>query len=383
MMSKEKKNNPHVKPEFVSARNGITLVALVITIIILLILAGITISLTIGQRGILKRAEEAGKNYQEVAGKEDEELRELDNIIMGNSTLDEPKITMVDGVPVPNGFKHIEGTKEDGFVIKDVSVDEEGKPTSTNGNEFVWIPCTEDGKNGSIKYDRYAFSKNGWEFSQTKNEETEEITWSAYGMTYSFTEVMPRIELNSMKQYGGFYIGRYEVGIVDYDTTNIVTSNINNEKEWTGYHNGRAVVQKNVQVWNYITRDMAKKVAEGMYSNNDVVISRLCSSYAWDTILESIEINYLGYATNSTQGNYSGELKNTGQTTAVNHIYDMGGNVSEWTTENCIGENFSCTHRGGNFGNDRNNFPAGIRGCDSETGANNSIGFRCVFYIGK
>ena len=111
MMSKEKKNNPHVKPEFVSARNGITLVALVITIIILLILAGITISLTIGQRGILKRAEEAGKNYQEVAGKEDEELRELDNIIMGNSTLDEPKITMVDGVPVPNGFKHIEGTK--------------------------------------------------------------------------------------------------------------------------------------------------------------------------------------------------------------------------------------------------------------------------------
>ena len=85
-------------------KRGITLVALVITIIILLILAGITISLTIGQRGILKRAEEAGKNYQEAARKEDEELRELDNIIMGNSTLDEPKITMVDGVPVLNAL---------------------------------------------------------------------------------------------------------------------------------------------------------------------------------------------------------------------------------------------------------------------------------------
>ncbi len=40
--------------------NGITLIALVITIIVLLILAAITINLTIGQGGILKRAQEAG-----------------------------------------------------------------------------------------------------------------------------------------------------------------------------------------------------------------------------------------------------------------------------------------------------------------------------------
>ena len=51
-------------------RKGITLVALVITIIILLILAGITISITMGQRGILKRAEEAGKEYSEAQARE-------------------------------------------------------------------------------------------------------------------------------------------------------------------------------------------------------------------------------------------------------------------------------------------------------------------------
>ena len=49
---------------------GITLIALVITVIVLLILAGITINLTIGQDGILKRAEEAGKNYVEAAENE-------------------------------------------------------------------------------------------------------------------------------------------------------------------------------------------------------------------------------------------------------------------------------------------------------------------------
>ncbi len=371
----------YVRSDAHSNNKGITLVALVITIIILLILAGITINLTIGQRGILKRAEEAGKNYQEVAGKEDEELRKLDNIIAGTDISNEPKITMVDGVPVPKGFEHIEGTKEDGFVIKDVSVDEEGKPTSTNGNEFVWIPCTEDGKNGSIKYDRYAFSKNGWEFSQTKNEETEEITWSAYGMTYSFTEVMPRIELNSMKQYGGFYIGRYEVGVVDYDI-NVETSNTNNEKEWTGYHNGRAVIQENKQVWNYITRDKAKKVAEGMYTENTDVISRLCSSYGWDTALKFIETKNVGYATSNVEENNSRDLKNTGKTIgAASHIYDMKGNATEWTTEFSHNNSYCCTGRGRNFGINSNSSPAGNRVDLSETDAYDYLGFRMTLYL--
>lgn len=59
-------------------QKGITLVALVITIIVLLILAGITITLTIGQDGILKRAEEAGANYTQAAEDERVQLNTLD-----------------------------------------------------------------------------------------------------------------------------------------------------------------------------------------------------------------------------------------------------------------------------------------------------------------
>lgn len=56
---------------------GITLVALVITIIILLIIAGITINLTMGQNGIIIKAERAGKNYTNAVAYENEVLSEL------------------------------------------------------------------------------------------------------------------------------------------------------------------------------------------------------------------------------------------------------------------------------------------------------------------
>ena len=70
-------------------RKGITLVSLVITIIVLLILAGITINLTIGDDGIIRRAQEAGKNYIDVAENEKVQLgqftNEMDNIIGGST----------------------------------------------------------------------------------------------------------------------------------------------------------------------------------------------------------------------------------------------------------------------------------------------------------
>lgn len=60
-------------------QRGITLMALVITIIILLILAGITINLTIGKNGIITKAKQAGKNYLEAQAQEENALKELYN----------------------------------------------------------------------------------------------------------------------------------------------------------------------------------------------------------------------------------------------------------------------------------------------------------------
>ena len=86
---------------------GITLVALVITIIVLLILAGITISLTIGQNGIITRAQEAGKNYldaqdQEVAGLNNFD-KTVENIITGIGIEKNPSTEIIGDGSFVNG----------------------------------------------------------------------------------------------------------------------------------------------------------------------------------------------------------------------------------------------------------------------------------------
>ena len=68
---------------------GITLVALVITIIILLILAGVTISTALGQNGLFQRAKIAGEKYKE---SEEQEQSKLDDIVKEIDKIEEPNI---------------------------------------------------------------------------------------------------------------------------------------------------------------------------------------------------------------------------------------------------------------------------------------------------
>ena len=70
--------------------NGITLISLVITIIIMLILAGVVITFTIGDNGLIGRAKEAVRNYQNAADYEQTLLgdftNEVNNIINSDNT---------------------------------------------------------------------------------------------------------------------------------------------------------------------------------------------------------------------------------------------------------------------------------------------------------
>ena len=85
-MEKQKNNTKayptHVVTRLVSAKDyreitnvhGITLIALVITIIILLILAGVVLNLTIGENGIIKKAQQTGGTFNEAQAREKLEL---------------------------------------------------------------------------------------------------------------------------------------------------------------------------------------------------------------------------------------------------------------------------------------------------------------------
>ena len=133
---------------------GITLIALVVTIIVLLILAGVALSLTVGNNGLFTRAENAANTWQMAEQNEQKEMEQAGDFIKiyqrGVNTattvkeaidqdgfyLENTKIEddLGNEVVIPAYFKLASdsATKvEDGIVIEDLS-----------GNQFVWIPVS-------------------------------------------------------------------------------------------------------------------------------------------------------------------------------------------------------------------------------------------------
>ena len=125
---------------------GITLIVLVITIIVLLILAGVSIATLTGNNGILTQAQKAKEETEEAGENENARLSELENYIVSNNVQagekaqdliaiksDGTEDTDADGskkiigekisdgngkaIPVPSGFYYVGGTAKSGAVI--------------------------------------------------------------------------------------------------------------------------------------------------------------------------------------------------------------------------------------------------------------------------
>ena len=163
----------------------------------------------------------------------------------------------------------------------------------------------------------------------------------------------------SVKENKGFYIARFEAGIPG--TTASTTTNDANKQKQDGTI--KPVSQKGVGVWNFIpwggttaveasdnlpgndNANGAVKVARSMYKNDEIhkVTSTLCYGVQWDAALNFIDSNYesgssTGYVKDSTgKGNYTVNIATTGsdRTYQQKHIYDLVGNVWEWTMEAC------------------------------------------------
>ena len=175
---------------------GITLIALVITIIVLLILAGVSIAMLTGENGILTQAQRAEK---ETGDAKENELRRL-TALEAATNLENTTYKDENGqiAPVPAGFavSQVEGenTIEDGLVIMD-----------SEKNEFVWIPVTDESK-----------------YVRNTTYENQNVSTTAYTDTGYLPEgIQPVIDdstknENAEKQAvlnaGGFYISRYEAG---------------------------------------------------------------------------------------------------------------------------------------------------------------------------
>ena len=100
--------------------NGITLIALIVTIVVLIIIAGVTLNIALGENGIFTKAKQAADTYKNAAANEVAELDKVFGELEG----------LTGDVYIPEGFSHLAGSIDTGYVIKN----------DTTDDEFVWIP---------------------------------------------------------------------------------------------------------------------------------------------------------------------------------------------------------------------------------------------------
>ena len=377
-------------------KDGITLISLVVTIVVLLILAGVSINTVLGDDGIIKKAKEAAEKTAAAQEKEMIERNLLEQELENSLATPTPKPQPTDGVKIPAGFYYVGGTKTSGIVISD-NVNDKDKyknkavvGTDLLGNQYVWIPCTTDNTSSDLQYTRTEW---GVEADGDDNSRAikDELTLTDASVTYSDAdtanginadvskEIVAQIkaEKASVAQYGGYYIGRYEVG-KNGDTT---------------------VVKYGQTPYAEITWSTAYGLAKKIITNSEVN-SYLCSSYAWDTAVNFIQNNSTAknYATSieGFNGNWNPqEVKdpsgnvikpagtsqqlNTGLTTQFCNIFDIGGNEGEFTTELNPGTSETVVLRGGDY--NYGIVPAGYRSDINSGYAGIYSGFRATLFL--
>ena len=311
--------------------NGITLIALVITIVVMIILAGVAINLTLGENGVFRKAKFAKEEYNNAQIDEQTMLNELATFGIDGSNLEEntpttdagtlvklpdswssdtmryvntadgkevtnvEKVATVyaisvgngDTVPIPYGFYYVGGTLNSGVVISDnvedkdtykgqedvpsgIVLNDDGTTISyvLKGNLFVWIPVSINSYN---KYD--------------------------WGTTYRnniYVIDTPVGEKVQIQKYGGLYVGRYEAGLASTITE---TTSTQKNTGTNGTYNLAGIPQSKAGLipWNFVSYTQATQNAQNMYSNN-YVTSGLITGTQWDAM-----ISWMTGASNSNE----------------------------------------------------------------------------------
>ncbi len=378
--------------------NQYTLVALVITIIILLILAGITIA-SLTSTGLFSKTQEAKTKTEEKQLEENTTLNEYANEItkwtgnggsgtqtgesQGEGSVQgtlleankkyESKAELVDvngnKIVVPAGFKIVsDATTNNAITVDQGIVIEDETGTATNGSQFVWIPAPNDGKvytnaertqYKEVKLNRYTFAEDGTPTAQNESnipnstQNFNDLEKSTSGnSTGNITAFKTSVATN-----GGFYIGRYE-------------ARKNSSEKLTSV--------KTDAVFNNVNQPDAATYSKKMYSAG--IKSELINSYAWDTTIVFLQMFGGNDKYSSQNSSNTGSIATTGtDIDKLCNVYDMASNLMEWTTETCVSSSYTCTYRGGTYYGPI--YFVAYRDNNNSGYIDNSVGFRPILYF--
>ena len=395
---------------------------MVVTIVVLLILAGVTISLLLDENGIIKKSKDARREYGQAKANEQEDLSNLSDMIdeataeplqkvlvntratangtingkKGNSNnptipknyipIDTATSTWGDGSTAPS-----QDSVNHGLVIKD-----------EKNNEWVWVPVdsatlatmyeessdekTLCGTTGETAVKTKLYSKS---ITIGKGSDTKELTRTTPGTTSDYRE--PDLVVGSGSGYDATY---YKTILGDNGTKEELAQLFVDEykemiesiQKYGGFYIGRyelseAGVQKNQPTLVKTNWYNLYKKCKSLNAS-DKVKTQMIWGIQWDLACDFIANkgdqknikdsstwgNYKNYntANNYTEGTAgyeknAGSQQNTGSSEnwKANNIYDLAGNCFEWIQE--AGSTNFRAGRGGNYSNNGSNNPASLR----------------------
>ena len=393
-------------------QKGITLIALIVTIIILIIIAMIAIA-TLRDRGIIGYAQNAASDYNKEKDKEQSKLSEFESIIEEKIN-DNKEINKNEDVPVPEGFKIVAGTKDEGLVIEH----------ETEKSQFVWIPVpniktfAKLQKDSTENYEGVLYDFVGNSITEMKNygvdnksqyREPDIVTQihlvqehtridgadkdlenlKQAGITTDLTgdnkvneedlKAQMQSDFNKMvasvAKYKGFYVGRYETSLNGTQVQSKAGQTPMNNVTWyETYKNSKTYLQNGVvseMIWGCQWDAMMKFIgieralARGYVSQKKINFTTVPyktggTDYSTNYTLKEGDANYISYRD------------------VVKNIYDLEGNVGEFTQE-ALSTNIRIS-RGGQIHVNATGTPAN-RGYIIPMNSSETQGSRLALYI--
>lgn len=353
---------------------------------------------------MIKKAKDAKKESHYAVIEEQRKLAIAEAIMNTEKTYYTDKNNITVEIPAYCAPTKVEGEEniEQGLTIVD-----------KRGNFWVWIDVPvaimPEGLTFENDSDYEVLEKTLQQYVQDYRNSNYSDTWNQDekdGLKEEEYNQLKKKMLKSLYENKGFYIGKYEVGA----DTQVIANDQKGRK---------AYIQPDKIVYNWVTSKQAQEISQ-LLCPNDNNTSSLLFGIQWDLILKCMEEkgkskqeltvnssawgNYKSVSFLVERGNYtinptiedsyksatgyekpsSSVLLTTGASdrNKALGIYDLAGNVREWSLEQYISNSsYPCTHRGGCF-NDSGS-PYGNASFRDDIGIDNSneyTGFRVALF---